>query len=121
MVDAGVEAELAFDIATFAGAAGNTDDTCAGALGELAHDSANRPRSGRYDDGLAALRPPDLAESNIGGKPRHAQHAERCRQRRLVGIEPEQIFCRHRAVELPPVAAVHIIALAKAGIARAQD
>ncbi len=121
MVDAGVKVELAFDIAAFVGAAGNTDDACAGALGELTGDSANRPRSGRYDNGLAALRPADLAEPDIGGEPRHAQYAERRRQRRLVGIELEEVLCRHRAIELPPIAAVNIIALAKAGIARAHD
>src|SRR6202040_2933354 len=101
--------------------AGNTDDACAGALGELAGDSANRPRSGRYDDGLAALRPSDLAEPDIGGEPRHAQYTERCRQRRFVRIELQQISGRHRAKGRPPGPAVNIIALAKAGIARAQD
>ncbi len=115
------KSELAFDVTAFVGTAGNTDDACAGAPGELADDSADRPRSGRYDNGLAALRPADLAEPDIGGEPRHAQYAERRRQRRLVGIELEEVLCRHHAIELPPVAAVNIVALAKAGIARAHD
>ena len=49
MVDAGVKTELTFNIAAFVGPAGNTDGACARALGELAGNSANRPRSGRYD------------------------------------------------------------------------
>src|SRR5438067_4905036 len=106
MVDAGIKAELAFDVATFVGAAGNADDPCAGALGELADDSANRPRSGRYDNGFATLRAPDLAQSDIGGEPRHAEHAERRRQWRLVGVELDEVPCRHRAIKLPPIAAV---------------
>src|SRR5271163_1506764 len=40
MVDAGIEAKRVFDIAAFVGAAGNADDPCAVAPGELADDSA---------------------------------------------------------------------------------
>src|SRR5207253_2854077 len=71
--------------------------------------------------GLAALRPADLAEPDIGGEPRHAEDAEGCRQRRLLGIELDEVLCRDRAIELPAVAAVNIVALAKTGIARAHD
>src|SRR5208282_656061 len=105
MIDACVEAELGLDIAAFIGAAGDAHDTRTGAFGELARDRADSPRGRRDDDGLAALRPADLAQSDIGREPRHAEHAERGRERRLGRIELEEGFAGNRAIELPAIAA----------------
>ena len=66
VVDAGVEAELGLDPAAFVGAAGDADDPRPGAVGELAYDRPDRARGGRYHHHLAALRPADLVEPNIG-------------------------------------------------------
>jgi hypothetical protein len=76
MIDAGIEAELALDKAAFVGSAGNADDARALAFGELADDHADRPRSRRHHNGLAALRPADLGQPDISGEARHAEHAE---------------------------------------------
>src|SRR5215471_6481659 len=105
MVDASVEAEFALHITAFVGTPGNADRACTGAFGELANDRADRTRSSRDDDGLAALRPADIAEPDIGGEPGHAEHAERGRQRPLVWLEFDETVGRHRAVKLPSMTA----------------
>ena len=121
MVDAAIEAQFTLDKAAFVRSAGNADDARARAFGELADDRADRARGGRDDDGLAALRPADLAEPDIGGKPRHAEHAERRRQRSLGRVELEQALCRHGAVELPAVTAIERNRLRESPVARAHD
>ena len=79
MVDAKVEAEFTLDKPAFVGSPGNADDARALTFSELPDDGADGARSGRNDDGLAALWPADLAQPDIGRKPRHTEHAKRCR------------------------------------------
>ena len=117
MVDARLEAELGLDPAAFVGPAGDADDARAGAFGELANDRPDRPRGGRDHHGLAALRPADLAQPDIGGQPRHAEHAECGRERRLGRIELEEAFAGDRAIELPAITAQNIVALAERRVA----
>src|SRR5205807_137557 len=105
MIDARIEAELGLDIAAFVGAAGDADDPRALPPCKLARDRADRTRSRRHDNGLAALRLADLAQADIGGEPRHAEHAEGGGERRLPRIELEQPLPRHGAVELPAISA----------------
>src|SRR5215470_14721512 len=121
MVDASVEAEFALHITAFVGTPGNADRACTGAFGELANDRADRTRGSRDDDGLAALRPANIAEPDIGGEPAHAEHAERRRQRRLVWLELDETVGWHRAVKLPTITAQDVIALAEARIPRPHD
>src|SRR5215469_8493198 len=121
MVDARVETEFALDITAFVRATGDADDAGVGAFGELAGNRADGAGRGRDDDGLPALRPADLAEPDIGGQPRHPEHTQRGRQRRLVRIELAEAAGRHRAVELPAVTTQNIITFPEARIARAGD
>src|ERR1700730_500008 len=120
MIDARIEAELALDIAAFVGAAGDADNPRPLPPCKLARDRADRTRSRRHDDGLAALRPAALAQPPKGGEPRHAEDAECGGERRLARIELEQSLARDRAVELPAIAAQNVVALAKSRIARAR-
>ena len=87
VVDAGIKPELRFDIAAFVWSAGNSDHACPFAFGELAGDRSYRARGGRHDDGFTPLRPSYFREPDIGGEPRHAQHAECRRQRRLTRVQ----------------------------------
>src|SRR5215472_15689208 len=121
MVDAGVEAEFALHITAFVGTPGNADRACTSAFGELANDRADRTRGSRDDDRLAAPRPADIAEPDIGGEPGHAEHAERGRQRPLVWLEFDETVGRHRAVKLPTITAQDVIARTEARIARSHD
>src|SRR5262249_36534449 len=119
--DAGGKARPRLDMAAFIGAAGDAAAASAGSLRELAGDRPYGARGGRHQDGLATLRSPDLAQADIGREPRHAEYAERRRQRRLARIEFQQSLGWHRAEELPAVTAISVIALAEAGIPRAND
>src|SRR5436305_14920773 len=69
----------------------------------------------------ARLRLADFREADIGGQPRHAEHAQRGRDRRLGGIELDASGAVDGAVELPAIAAGDKIALAKPGMARGRD
>jgi hypothetical protein len=67
------------------------------------------------------LRLADLVEPDIGGQPRHAEHAE-CGGERCGGrIELEQALAGDGAIELPAVTAQHEVTLAEGGIAGARD
>src|SRR5207247_5523148 len=103
------------------GSAGDADDPRSGLFGELADYRADRARGGRDHHGLALLRPADLAQPDIGGEPRHAEHAEGGGERALVRIELEEPLAGDRAVELPAIAAQDIVARAEGRAARAGD
>jgi hypothetical protein len=121
MVDARVETEISSDKAAFVGATGDADNLRAGKLGELPDHCTDRARSRRHDHGFAALRPTDLAEPDVSGKPRHAEDAECGRQRRGGRIELDQTLGRHRAIELPAITAENKIAFAIVWITRPHD
>jgi hypothetical protein len=106
-------------VAAFVGAAGDADDPRALLLRQLAGHRADRARGGRDDDGLAGFRLADVAEPDIGGHPRHAEHAERGGDRRLGRVELQQSAAQNRAVELPAIAAGGIVAGAEIGVVRA--
>src|SRR3984893_12391114 len=119
MIDARIEAELALDIAAFVGAAGDADNPRALPPCKLARDRADRTRSRRHDDSLAALWPADLAEPDKGGEPGHAEDAECGGERRLARSELEHARAGNRAEELPAITAQNVVTLAKGRIARA--
>src|SRR5262249_26719138 len=121
MVEAGIEAQRLDDVAALVRPAGNADRAGAGDLRELANDGADRARGGGGDQRLALLRPADRVEPNIGGEPRHAEHAERRRERRFGRIELVETLAGDGAVALPALAAQHEIAGAHLGAARAND
>src|SRR6266481_1211384 len=77
--------------------------------------------SSDLNNGFALLRLADIGETDIGGHARHAEDAKRGRDRRLGGIELQEAVARHRAVELPAIAAHCEVALAEAGVVRAHD
>src|SRR5262249_167962 len=119
MIERRVEAELVLDVAAFVGPSRDADDPRALALCELPCHGADRARGGGDNDGLARLRLTDIGEADIGGHSRHAEDAERGRDRRLVRLELQEAIARNRAVELPAVAAHRVVVLAKAGMVRA--
>src|ERR1051325_1997895 len=118
MVERRVEAKLVLDVAALVGATGDPDHPRTLALGELSGDGADRARGGRHDNGLAFFRLADIGETDIGGHGRHAEDAERGRDRRFGGIELHQAIAGDRAIELPAITAHCVIAFTEAGMVR---
>jgi hypothetical protein len=74
---------------------------CATFSGPPAMPTARAPAGGGDDHRLARLGPADLGQPGVGGEPRHAEHAERGRDRRLAGVELAQPLRGLQAVLLP--------------------
>ena len=82
MIDAVVEAKFALDVVAFFLAAGDADGARALDLGDLPDRRADRPGGRGNHDGFARLRLADIEQARIGGHARHAEHANRGRNRR---------------------------------------
>ena len=121
MVDAGIEAELACDEAALLRPAGDPDRAASLDLGDLPDHRADRARGGRHHDGLAGLGLADLEQSHIGSHARHAENAERGRDRRRRRIELAQPSAARQRVVLPAAIAEHDVAGRVARMARLDD
>src|SRR5437667_7745825 len=105
VVDTGLEAELRDHVVAFVLGAGDADDVAALDPGDLPDHGAHGARRRRHENGLAGRGPADVEESDVRGHPRHAEHPERGRDRRLPRVElPHPRPGRH-GVGLPAVVA----------------
>ncbi len=120
VVEDPVEAELAEPGELLLGS-GAADDTATGERGHLSGCASHRACRAGDEHRLALLRPAEGEDPVPRREPRHAQHAERGRHGRGVGIEPPQ----RRAVGERPLAPAqlveHPVALGIAGVARGGD
>src|SRR5947207_5645708 len=76
VVHRSVETEFGCQPVAFVAAAGNSDDSAALDLGDLADDRSDRAGGGRHYDSLAGLWFTDLEQSEIGGEPGDAVDAK---------------------------------------------
>ena len=90
MIEAVIEAELAFDVVTFLLAAGDADGTRALDLRNLPDRRADRAGGCSHNDGFAGLRLADFEQPRIGGHAGHAEHAHRGRDRSEFRIDLAQ-------------------------------
>jgi hypothetical protein len=82
MIDTGIEAQLFGDEAALLNAAGDPDRMASFDFGDLPDHRPDGTGGRRNDDSLPGLRLTDFEKTDIGGHPRHAEDAERRRDRR---------------------------------------
>ena len=121
MIDAGVEAEAVLHPQAFFRPAGDADHAGAGPFGELPGDRAHGARGGGNDHGLAGFRLADLGDAGVGGRARHAEHAEIGRQRRAMALDLHQVIALGDVVRLPAARPDGDIADGEAGMVGGDD
>src|SRR5262249_30665293 len=92
VIDDSVEAQLVAHVRALTRAAGDPHSPSALDHGDLAYSRADRPAGRSHRHGLARPRVADNQQPGPGGKPGHAQHAQRSRDRRGGRIELSQLF-----------------------------
>src|SRR5262249_58206427 len=97
MIDARIEAQFAGDEAALLSAAGDPDRMASFDLGDLPDHRPDGAGGSRNNDSLPRLRLTHFEKTDIGGHPRHAEDAERRRDRRHRRIE----LAQSRAVRDP--------------------
>jgi len=116
VVDAGVEAQLLDHVVALVLAAGDADRAAAVQPGELADHRADRARRRRDDDGFALLGLADHHQTPPRRHTRHAEHGERGRERRGIGIELHRRDAGRHGVALPARIFGDEVAFLEAGI-----
>jgi hypothetical protein len=102
-------------------AAGDPDRMASFDSGDLPDYRPDGARSRRDDDSFPRFRLTDFEKTDIGGHPRHAEDAERRRDRRRCGIELAQPGAIRKRVFLPAAIAEHDVADRVFRIARLDD
>src|SRR4029077_3669269 len=81
VIDSSVEAKLILHVGALARSTRDADGSRARHLSELSDQRPNRSAGGGDHQGLARLGFADHVQAGISRKPRHAEHAEPCRDR----------------------------------------
>ena len=110
MIETRIEPELMLRVRAFFGAPGDADDATPANLRDLADERTDGAGRRSDDERLAGRGFPDLEQSRVRGQPRHAEDAERGRERRDRGIDLSQTLAARDRVLLPPRGTLHVIA-----------
>jgi hypothetical protein len=86
VVEDGVEAELR-EPRRLRGGARAADHAGAAAAGQLTGETPDGAGGARDEDRVALFHLADVGDADVGGQPRHAEDAQRGRQRRRRGID----------------------------------